>query len=172
MQVFCFCRTWVCDHSAEITGLVLWADWPTPKRGASGSSVQAWGRIPGLVAFSLFQLFSTYSFLPILIMTVLYVLFCLRSSNGETWNGSMIMTCMSCEHEQLLVQCLCICPLKAQLSREKFYRTDKVKKALFETETIRFFCYLCPVFFLQQASVTPVAMLLLLSYVLSNTIDG
>lgn len=134
MQVFCFCRTWVCDHSAEITGLVLWADWQTPKRGTSGSSVQTWGRIPGLVAFSLFQLFSTYCFLPILIITVLYVLFCLRSSNGEMWNGSMIMTCMSCEHEQPLVRCLCICLLKAQLSREKFYRTDKAKKALFETE--------------------------------------
>ncbi len=133
MQVFfCFCRTWVCDHSAEITGLVLWADWPTPKRGTSGSSVQTWGRIPGLVAFSLFQLFSIW------IMTVLYVLFCLRSSIGEMWNGSMIMTCMSCEHEQLLVQCLCICLLKALLSRERFYRTDKVKKALFETKTIRF----------------------------------
>ncbi len=88
-------------------------------------------------------------------MTVLYVLFCLRSSNGEMWNGSMIMTCMSCEHEQLLVRCLCICLLKAQLSREKFYRTDKAKRHCLRLKKIDF-CYLCPVFFLQQAAVTPV----------------
>lgn len=51
------------------------------------------------------------------------------------WNGPMITTCMSCRHEQLLVQCLCICLLKAQPLREKFYRIEKAKKALYGTGT-------------------------------------
>lgn len=42
-------------------------------------------------------------------------LFSLRSSTGEMWSGLMIMTCMSCGHEQLQVPCLYICLLKAQL---------------------------------------------------------
>jgi len=80
-------------------------------------------------------------------ITVHYVLFCLRSRAGEMWNGPMIMTCMSCRHEQLLVQCLCICLLKAQLLKEKFYRIEKAKKALYGTETDFFVICLC-LFFL------------------------
>lgn len=68
-------------------------------------------------------------------ITLRSVLFCLRSRDGEMWNGPMIMTRMSCRHEQLLVQCLCICLLKAQPLREKFYRIKKAKKALYGTET-------------------------------------
>lgn len=61
------CRTWICDHPAQVYCIVTGHDWQAPERGAGGVALQTGGGIPGRELLShmlFFFILLAWGFLP------------------------------------------------------------------------------------------------------------